>query len=47
MRKIWNEFVDKVAPMLIGLFAIVTLLALSAGACFWSIKWLLTVLGVI
>jgi len=47
MRKIWNELINEAAPTLIGLFTIVALIALSAGACAWSIKWLLSVLGVI
>jgi hypothetical protein len=47
MRKIWNELINEAAPTLIGLFVVITLVALSAGACFWSIKWFLTMLGVI
>ena len=47
MKKYWDKFVDDIAPNIFGVMLLIAAVMLSFGAAVWSIKWVLSLLGVI
>jgi hypothetical protein len=48
MKKLWDKVINSEAlPSLLGLLAIAAIILFGLGCCTWSIKWLLTMWGVI